>query len=345
MKRVIFIEANDIHIKNENIESVKELIKQMCDLGDSVKCKQLLILGDIFEARPAQKQGVLIGLTDMLDYIHERGFKAFIIPGNHDKSDYSSHDSYLTPYQNHPAIFLMSRPTYVKAGDMFDNMDCQFDSYFLPFYEEKTWSQHFDKMISDYPVKNKSILFGHWSVNGSTNNDGTKIDNGIKPSIFKKFDKVLLGHYHNSHSIGSNIFHLPSITQTNFGEDNRKGFTMIYSDGSMEFIKSKFKEFVTVKVNIDKLTQTEINEIVDNNINGNVRVELTGDKEKLDSLDFTKLRDSGMKIVKKDSELEVNEIDSDSKLMVYNDDSILVEFKSWCESEKLNHEEGVKHFN
>lgn len=336
MKKVKFVEANDIHIKGDNIPTIKELFIQMCNLADETNCNNLLILGDVFETRPAQKQSVLVAFEEILDYVNSRGKKMFVIPGNHDKADYSSNDSYLTPYKNHPALFLISQPTYLEPEG------CDFGSYFLPYYEDKILNNKFNELIKTHPVKNKSILFGHWAVNGSINNNKTTVESENKPALFKKFHKVFLGHYHNRHQIGSNIFHLPSIIQSNFGEDNQKGFTLIYNNGEHEFVKSSFKEFVTIKVDVENLTTKEIKEFA-KQTDSNTRIEITGDKAKLESIDTTLLRDSGIKIVKKDIEFEISDIEQVSEVKIHNKETVVSEFQNWCKGEKLDSINGLKY--
>ena len=340
MKTPIFIEMNDIHLRGDNVEKIKDLISQACSLGDHLKCKQLLVLGDIFDARPAQKQGVLVAFSEILDYIYSKGFKMLCIAGNHDKSDYTANESYLTQYKDHPAIILLSEPTYIHSGDFYENCDCQFNSYFIPFYEEKVFKEKYDKLISNNPISNKSILFSHIAVTGSRNNDGTIIESPIKPSIFKDFYKVMLGHYHNEQQIGGNIFHLPSICQSNYGEDENKGFTIIFADGSHEFKKSKFKEFKTIKLDVANLSKEAIREIISES-NSNTRIELVGEKDILDSVDTTILRDAGIKVVKKNIDLEIEEIEQISEIKKYNKESISKEFTDWCNKEGYNSTEAL----
>lgn len=328
MKKVVFVEANDIHLKNENIDVVMDLIVQMCDLADKVGCDDLLMLGDIFDARPAQKQGVLIAFNNILDYIGSRNKTVHIISGNHDKSNYLSHDSYLTPYENHPAINLINTPKYLK------NKGASFDMYFIPYYDEnKMWIKEYEALISEHPIAEKSILFSHIAVTGSVNNDGTTIENSLSPLLFKDFFKVFLGHYHNFSQVGKNIFHLQSPYQTSFGEDNQKGFTLIYSDGSHEFVKSKFKEYKTITVDVDSLTSKEIKEL--SKSEGNIRIEIKGDKNKIDALNLSPLKNSGIKVVKKDTELEIKDIDDVGEIIIHNKDSVIKEFKDWCEDEQI----------
>lgn len=50
---------------------------------------------------------------------------------------------------------------------------------------------------------------------------------------------MYLGHYHDYQQVGSNIFHLGSLQQNNFGEDESKGFWMLYDDCTVELLKSK----------------------------------------------------------------------------------------------------------
>lgn len=97
-----------------------------------------------------------------------------------------------------------------------------------------------NEYILDFPeIEGIDVLFGHFAVTGSRNNDRSVVENNIKPSSFKDFKKVYLGHYHDYQQVGSNIFHLGSLQQNNFGEDESKGFWMLYDDCTIELLKSR----------------------------------------------------------------------------------------------------------
>lgn len=68
--------------------------------------------------------------------------------------------------------------------------------------------------------------------------DGTEVKSELKPSMFEMFKKVYLGHYHNYQRVGSNIYHLGSVQQNNFGEDEKKGFWLLDSDLEVDLIPS-----------------------------------------------------------------------------------------------------------
>ena len=58
--------------------------------------------------------------------------------------------------------------------------------------------------------------------------------------IFSPFDKVFVGHYHNRTVIpGTGIEYIGSSRQHNFGEDEEKGYTVLYTDGTHEFVKNR----------------------------------------------------------------------------------------------------------
>ena len=64
------------------------------------------------------------------------------------------------------------------------------------------------------------------SFDGVANNDGSKVESIIKPSMFSDYKSVLIGHYHNASKIAKNVFYTGSAYQNNYGENiTDKGFT------------------------------------------------------------------------------------------------------------------------
>lgn len=58
--------------------------------------------------------------------------------------------------------------------------------------------------------------------------------------IFLPFDKVFVGHYHNRTVIPqTRIEYIGASRQHNFGEDEEKGYTVLYTDGTHEFVKNR----------------------------------------------------------------------------------------------------------
>lgn len=82
-----------------------------------------------------------------------------------------------------------------------------------------------------------NYLYIHEGINGALSQPS---DNELPVHLFEAFDKVFVGHYHNRCIIPkTRIEYIGSSRQHNFGEDEEKGYTVIYTDGTHEFIQNK----------------------------------------------------------------------------------------------------------
>lgn len=191
------------------------------------------------------------------------------------------------------------------------------------------------------------IFYSHIKQFQDLNNDSSKVENSITPKYLNWWRKVFLGHYHNQQKIGDNIYHLPSIRANNFGEDNDKGFTVLYDDGSHELVTSKFKEYHTVEINLDNVNKQDLNnlkqqgsELVKEN-NTNIRFKITGSEDKVQALNKEEFESLGITIqkehktvIKSIEKAEVGEV------MVYDDNKIIEKFDEFCKIEDF---EGVEY--
>ena len=269
---------------------------------------------------------------DFLATLNKAGMKMVVISGNHEKSNYSSKDSFIDPFKNHPALGLIREYEY-------EDTENRIRLHFIPYFEENVWLEEFKKI--EYLKEYKNILMSHQAVQGSVNNDGSKVNNSIKVSLFKDFYKVFLGHYHNEMQVGSNIYHLPSIQANNYGENNEKGFTILYEDGSHELIKSDFKEYYTIKVDLDKVNNDDLTELkkqgseLIKEVGANVRFKFEGSNDKVLALKIEEFISLGID-VKKEHKTVIQSIEKaeTGEVIVYNDKTILSKFDSFCETEK-----------
>jgi exonuclease SbcD len=339
-KQPIAVFSTDWHIKDDNVESVVDLVTQQCELAKKLGVFILVCLGDVFNSRKSQTLLCLNTFGRMLDVIQKNNLTLYCIPGNHDKTDYESEESFLDSFEHHPNFCLFKK---YKYSDIVTGIRL----HFLPFLKEEQWLSKFNYDLSE---KGKNILCSHIAVVGSCNNDGTRIDNGISPTIFKEFDSVLLGHYHDMQQPAKNIFHLPSIQQNNFGENSEKGFTVLYSDGSHELVKSKFKEYIKVKIDVDKVSKKELNDLVteysDKTKDNYVRFVLEGTEDKIKSLNKDVLQSSGIDIKTVNKEIENVSVDFDTvEIKKYTKDDLLDEFSQFCEEYDEDYIEGIKYLN
>lgn len=334
VKIPITIMSNDWHISPSTIETVTSVIMQKIDLCKKLGVKQVIVGGDIFQSRQSQPLSVLKCFENILDEFNKEGIKVNAIPGNHDKTNYDSQDSFLDSFTHHPSMRL------VKQGVILDMKGVKIRM--IPFISDNIFISALNKSFEQYPVEEKEILVSHIAVNGSINNDGTKVTGSISPSILKPFTTVLLGHYHNYHKVSGEIYHTPSIYQKDFGEDVNKGFTVIYDDCSFEIVNSEFKKFETVELDLDKLTSKEFREQVkslDSDSN-NIRLKIKGSEEKIKSIKIDELKMSGffVKTEQKDIIDSINQVES-GNIVEHTSSTIIDEFFKFCEKEEY---EGIE---
>lgn len=342
-KIALAVISNDWHLKENNLEEITTLVRQKCELAISLNAGHLFVLGDIFDSRIAQKQIVLSAFSNILDIVSSYELKMVIIPGNHDKTDYSSKESFLLPFKDHPALLLIS----LTGGIPFKNHNIYV--HFVPFFNEEIWLGVYGDLLNyasdEFDEDSvKQILCTHIAVTGSKNNDGSMVTSKLSTKIFKDFFKVFSGHYHDQQKIGENFYHLPSIRQNNFGEDLDKGFTILYSDGSHELRKSNFKKFIKVTVDID--TDKEKLLSLTNKYKGsddNVRFEIIGSENALKALRKEDITSCGIGIVTKIKEIQDDILFVENEeIKEYNASTIKDAFAEFCEKENLSNEEGLK---
>lgn len=332
-KSALTVISNDWHITSTNTEQIIDLISQKIKVAREYQITTLICLGDVFQSRQAQPLSTLKCFEQILSLIDEAGMILYCISGNHDKTDYSSSDSFLDQFQWHPTLNLIRNYSQISIDSEGTIM------HFIPYFEEETWLTKLDKVF--YTKGVKDILMSHQALTGSVNNDGSSISNSLKPSLFKNFDKVFLGHYHNKQQIGKNIYHLPSIQANNFGEDNDKGFTVLFDDGSHELITSKFPEFHTIKIDLDKVSKKELNSLKKSGAGlikdsgANIRFKIEGSEDKVKALKSEEFTTLGIDIKKEHKVLERSIAKAETgEILVYDEETIITKFDEFCEQEE-----------
>lgn len=333
MRTPIAIVSTDKHLREDNALELLDLAEQEIALAKQYEVETVIWLGDIFDSRLSQRQEILTCLTDMITLYHEAGLQIICIPGNHDKTDYEADESFLTPYKYHPGFELIETPQEV----IIDTVEC----HFIPFYSQDVWLNKFKEL--GYPRTKRSILFSHTAVQGSINNDGKKVNNKIQLSLFNRYGKVFLGHYHDAQQPGSNVFHLPSTRQNNFGEDENKGFTILYDDITFDFIKAQFVPFKEIKVNLSTAIKEELMSLAKTDTNdANIRVTLVGDQQAVKAINKKWFTDNGISVKAKYTDVEVSESDETETVQELTGSDMLQKFETFCEEKGYNYQEGLK---
>lgn len=332
-KEPIAIISTDKHLQEANALELLDIAEQEIALAQEQGVDTVIWLGDIFDSRLSQRQELLTCLTEMIELYHEHGITLLCIPGNHDKTDYESDESFLTAYKYHPGFNLYETPTCIDLK----GVEC----HFLPFYAQDVWLEKFAELPT--PKSKISILFSHTAVQGSINNDGKVVNNKIPLKLFSKYGKVMLGHYHDAQQPGANVFHLPSTRQNNFGEDEEKGFTVLYSDTSFKFVKAQFVPYKEIKVDVLKTSKEEILKLAKTNTDGvNVRITLVGDQQAVKAVNKKVFTEHGISVKAKYTDVEVTEAEEAEVVQELSGTDIAEKFKAFCDEKGYEYDEGYK---
>lgn len=212
-KKYLAIISTDHHLSEGNASTIKDILLEEMEIADKKGIKTHIWLGDVFDNRVSQREVCLSTLHEILEAYDENGHQIICIPGNHDKTSYSSQKSFLTAFKHHPSFTLVEE----LDGMQIEGVYC----FFLPFFTDDIL---LDELAEIGDKRKKNILFGHFAVTGSKNMDGTEVKSELKPSMFEMFKKVYLGHYHNYQRVGSNIYHWEVFNRTILGKMKRRVF-------------------------------------------------------------------------------------------------------------------------
>jgi exonuclease SbcD len=323
--------SNDWHIDADDYQEVEEIIEQKICYCKEYGIHRIIIAGDIFNSRKSQSEPNLTCLSRILQRFNDENLEIYIIPGNHDKLSYNGDSSYLTAFQHHPGVTLFESPRTMSFMDVRIG--------FLPYYQPDIYV---DRLAE---VPECDVLISHQGMEGSKYL-GKTMQSSIKPTMFKRFKLVLLGHFHNYHEINSRIIHMPSIQPRNFGEDELKGFTILYDDLSFDILPSKSKRYTTIEVELDKGNMKEfIEQVKSSELNPKdfIRLSITGDEEIIKALPKDMLTRKGYFLKTAIKEIQASGEITQEDISKHTEDSIKDKFKVFCENNNHNYEQGIKY--
>lgn len=225
---------NDIHISKDNIPAFKANWQEAIDICRKMDVKEIAIGGDLFFSRAAQTLDVLLAVHDALLTAAEHGIHVTIAEGNHDKVNQENERGYCHVFDQHSNVLVCDEYVSLPLGD-----DCRFVLHMMGYFpEDGSFCTRLDRLKEEaLDPKRLNFLYIHEGINGALAQPN---DKELPAKIFEEFDKVFVGHYHNRTIIDkTRIEYVGSSRQHNFGEDEEKGYTVIYTDGSHEFIKNQ----------------------------------------------------------------------------------------------------------
>lgn len=326
-----FIWITDIHLSEKSRKIVRWIWEQTLDECRKLNCQTLVLGGDIFTSRSGQSQEILKDFEEMLDEAAENSIHVIAIPGNHDKTDYTSTDSFLIPFKTHPCFSLV---------DEYDSLERDNVKYHLiPFFDEKlSYGTYLNRAVENKDSKKKNYLLTHVAIDGARNNDGSKVEGSL--NISNLFDLIIVGHYHDRQWAAENVLYTGSPYQANYGEDTHKGIFVFYKDGAYEPVQLTFPKYIVINatrsafVDHDRDFANEVKAAREGDRN-NVKIIIETNDE-LPSEIIKEWRESGVKIEKKRVS-DKKTAESATEIIEFNPSELVKHFELWGKDNPQEH--------
>lgn len=337
-KKSIGVLINDIHLDKDNGVLVKDIFNQLINVCHDYETNRIFCGGDIFTNRSGQPLQCLTDWKEILNVLSSNDIELHLIPGNHDKTDSDDEKSYLDVY-NESCVNLYRNGSCVLIDGCI--------IAFIPFFKDEKWLFEYEKVsgnikekIQKMGIKNNFplILITHLGFDGVMNNDGSKVCSIIKPSIFKDWTKVLIGHYHNASKLADNVFYTGSAYQNNYGENiTDKGFTVIFNDGSIKFIPSKFPKYIKESVDVnDKSNLMNLLEKYEGENFDHIRFVFSGKKEDCQKINISEINRYGIDCkFEIDETKEAIEISESDSVLSYDKKTLTKDFLKFCTDNEI----------
>lgn len=333
---------NDIHVSKDNISEFEKNWDEALSICQACNIFDIVIGGDVFTSRSSQTLSTLLAVKQAISKAEKNGIEITIAEGNHDKVNLESIFGY-----NH----VFSAPNLCVV-DVYKTLvwdNCDFVLLTMSYFPENgSFVEKLNQAVSDtihlnsdtITGKHDIILYIHEGVQGALGN--MALDTEIPQDVLSGFKAVLCGHYHNRVKIkGTNIQYIGSSRQHNFGEDTHKGYTILYSDGSTEFIENKVNcQYLTVEVGFsdefEPVRKTE-------NRKYKIKVHCTEkeaklfDRKKYYELGFDKVEMVGA------SSVESKNIPTEEITAKYDAQGIKKEYLNYCSEFQIDSALGIKY--
>lgn len=210
MKAII---CGDLHIGIKNDSEFIDYqileLNKFIDFTLKSDVKNVIFLGDIFHSRQTIDISILHKVLNCFERLWE--LNVYMLAGNHDVYFKTSNDinSLSTILKKYNFTIIDKEPKSI----IIDEERC----IFVPWINKK----NSDICLDSIKKSSARFCFGHFAINDFHLVRGIKERNGLKQSVFKKFEKTFSGHFHLKDD-QKNISFVGSFTQLDQNDYNDK---------------------------------------------------------------------------------------------------------------------------
>jgi exonuclease SbcD len=334
---------NDIHVSKDNIPEFQRNWGEALEICKKQDIPEIIIGGDLLQSRSSyQTLDVLLAVRQAIIKATNDGLELTIAEGNHDLVDQEAILGYCHVFSEYPHVYVV---------DDYVSIDCSDDVtlYVMSYAPESgSFINRLKDIIDNDLDKNKhNILYIHEGIKGGL---AMPSDDELPTKIFKDFDAVLVGHYHNRCKIkGTNIEYVGASRQHNFGEDEEKGYTILYDDGSYEFIKNESNtRYKVIDLALQDVGNHLIEELNDIKSNGKYKVKarINCSATDVQNIDKQKLLEAGAAKVEIVTEKTVaKSIEVHSLDRKFDKTGIKQEYESFCSEKVIDSSMGLQYLD
>lgn len=281
---------NDLHVSKDNIPEFSANWREALDICRLRGIPQIALGGDLFLARTAQTLDVLLAVRGALLEAAGAGIRVTMAEGNHDLVDQEAILGYCHVFDQHANVTVVD--DFLTLADPAWDFVLHMMSYFP---ERGSFTSRLKALCAGSLKAGKlNYLYIHEGIRGAL---AQPSETELPAALFGDFDRVLVGHYHNRTVIKNTaIEYIGSSRQHNFGEDEAKGYTVLYTDGRHEFIQNKINiRYRVIDVQAEKVDVHLTDLLDENRADGRCRIKVRvhGDQTRLSSVDRKKLYQAG----------------------------------------------------
>lgn len=325
---------NDIHISKDNIPEFTANWNEALDICRRLNVREIAMGGDLFMSRATQSLDVLLAVHDALLSAAECGIRVVLAEGNHDKVDQEDPRGYCHVFDQHSNVLVAD--DYLSLPTLDGR---RFVLHMIGYFPENgTFCDKLEAVKANALQPDKlNFLYIHEGINGALSQPN---DKELPAHIFRDFDKVFVGHYHNRCIIpGTRIEYIGSSRQHNFGEDDQKGYTVLYSNGEHEFIQNRANtRYCTLDVPLEEAGIHLTDRLDEIRAEGRykVRVRVHCNPEQASGVDRTALIESGASKVEVISEnIDTVDISSTELFERYDKKKIRESYEEFCRTRQI----------
>lgn len=288
----------DPHLTHSSIDKVKSIMSKVEDIGNPA-----VWLGDLLDTKEVIRGKCL---SEWIDYFTSSKLNHYVLVGNHDLFNLETTRNSLEALKLIPNVLLIEDLTKINEG-----------IYGIPYiHDEKSLKA---KIKS---IPKNSILFGHLELKDFDFGNGHICDKGMTEGSFKKFSKVISGHFHK-YQKKANLVYLGTPFSHSFGESNQEKYIAILDTETLdlELIQTGLPKHITIELDcsdqdIPKMSSKE----------DYYRIILTGDQEHIDNFNKDSLKDYNVRFLTRPTK-EANE-----DIIIEETASNMSQFEMWAKN-------------